>query len=467
MNETTRPRRTTTTTAKARALADLGEDKAIVETTTVKSYVEKAPEQSNNNTGNNSILPTSQTFENGNSSPMFAPIQEMDLPLNQPPIIRFMNELKDYITAYDLPRDYVFTAIITRQADQLRDDFKVKCPVTSNFPAMDFSLSNCLEFPELLQKANNNSGGRFRVSVFDNEQQELLPISLFLYVQNPIKEIVTPQTNNDNNTLAMFEKMLQAQREQTERIISVIQSNNRPQEKSTLEQAIEQKILRDILDDKPKENGSFEEKMLTIFAMPQMVEKMANKMFPENVQPTEQSFLEKALNNETLVNNVLDKAGGVVGGIANYLAMKEQAKIMQQQQQNPQAVQNPQPQAVNQPAQLTPQQIEAQQVNEQIQAKQMQNDLTNRIITELESSNPIDANNATLQALKAEYTVFYDAVANMCKTMPFNNLWELLIDNFAPKEITDKFFDENDELNEKGVFLESRLKELYEFWKAD
>lgn len=448
MERVTRPR-TTGNTAKAKALSELGEDKAIVETHTTKTYVEDIPK---NETHDNQFSETTIPTQENNYLSDFSPV----LPLSETSLQRFIRELKEVQDS--LGRELVFTAIITRKQDRMNDRFNIPCTSDTQLPPLDFTVNQVLNFVPVLQKANDNSGGRFSIDVYSEDLQDFTGIRLFLIVPNGKEEILNPN-NANQDLLSVVKALVENSQQQTNRILEAIQRNQQKPEKSTLEQAIEQKILRDLLDDKPKEDstGKLQETFLSIMAMPAMVNKMADKMFPETPAPAEQSTFEKLLSNETFMSQAMEKLSNIGTGFINYMALSK----MQNQQQPPQPVQQPAPQPVPNPQQLTEQQ---QQQQEKLNA--MQIELFTQIINELESDRVIDANNPVLQELSGKYPDVYPMIVQTCKAMPYENVFDILVNQLLPSEITDKFFDANGDMNEQGLKLDKRLQELYNFWKS-
>lgn len=376
---------------------------------------------------------------------------------------------------------------VVRIPDGFDDYFINRCNDTMPLGMFASYMRDKFRLAELIQKRNNNSGGRFNLIAYDKNQQ---PLQLFVgyefeqgrripqmssivardvIIPNPLVE-QQAQATNENSLANVLRELGQMQQQNTQLILQAIKENNQPKEheKSSLEIAIEQKIINDIVNPKAN-NNSFEEKMMSIFAMPVMVEKMAKKMFPDEqttgVNPADLSTFDKILGNEFLVSKGMELIGGIVNLSANLAAMK-----LAPQQPNPQPTEA-QPQVVT----TQPQQIQEKQVN-QIQATQQQANEANqlmqeifgKIINELESENSLNGDNNTLKQLTAEYPQVYPFLVNSVKSMTFDECFDTLL-QLVPDELTAKYFNPliPDELNDAGLRIEKRLQELYDYWKSN
>lgn len=464
MNETTRPTATRRATqSKASALAELGEGKAIVEETKTKHYVEE------NKTGNNEVSQFAET-----NKTQFAPFDfSANVELSETKIQRFIRELNEY--SDDNP-EFEFTAIVTRKQDRQDDRFTRKCLTDTEFLPFDFTVQGVFQFPARLYRANNDSGGRFVVLVADENTGQFIPTRYYIVVPNdllPPEE--KPQTFNNNNSnsniLDVVKELINNQNQQTERIITAINQQNQNKQPSVLEKAIEAKLLSEITGENKKDvSASMEEKMLNFFLMPQVAEKMANKMFPENVQPETLSTVEKLLNNEALVSKVMETGGNVLNNLLILAAQSKQNQPQNQPQTQPQIVSTPQ--AIEQPQQIQNPQPQQVQITEE-QANEMK-ELFTKIVSELESDRPLNETNSVLRELKTEYGFAYNIVSQSCKIQPFEQLADILLGNdnknivgIVPNELTDKFYDDEGNFNEQGLVLIARLQELYDFWKTN
>lgn len=366
---------------------------------------------------------------------------------------------------------------LSRLPDGFDDNFSYRCA-----DVMPLGLFNCylrdeFRIVELIQKKNNNSGGRFNLIALDRSQKvlEIIVGQEFdnvlrkrVPITSPIiaRDVLIPnpmilehkQETNSNSAIAdAFIKLGEMQQQSTNAILQAIRENNQPKEKSTIEKAIEQKIINDIANPKPQAENSFEEKMLTIFAMPQMVEKMANKMFPENIAntATEQGLLDKILNNETIMTKGFEVIQSVGGMAANLAAMKMQQQTIEQQA-------TPNPQTNSQPIQQTtheqlpePQEV----INESVMKQQ---ELVEKILTELKTTNPINESNTVLSELKTEYANIYPLIQGACKAYEFKDVLNTLENLVDFNEIG--LLDDED-FNEVGLHVKARLREFYELMR--
>lgn len=360
-----------------------------------------------------------------------------------------------------------FIAMIVRQPDAAMNiKYNAPCGYVTNCGYFQFTTRDLFNFDAAIQDRNGNSGGIFNIRIFKNDQTPLLlkrnrydydsrhlpeytEVGLVNYpVANPVKADIIPLQNGQSN----IENMLLSYMEKTEsRFESLLQQMNKPKEQSTLEKALEQKMLNDLLNP-PERNGlgGFEQTMATIMAMPVMVEKMSEKMFPQPPVPVEPDIFDKA-------EKIL-KIPAVSGAVDSILNISESfaASKMANAGTNTTAQQNP----------AQDQNLEPEQNTEMLE-------LLNDVIAELESDNPLDATNEFIQTLQTEFPTQADQLQSTCKIMSFDQIVQLL---GAQKLIPHPFVPFLDleqtqatsqyVWNARGVKMVERLKEFYEFVKS-
>jgi len=372
----------------------------------------------------------------------------------------------------------IYFAKVTRQPDSLSDNFFNRCGGEMPLGVFQFSLRDRFNFIPQLQKINGNSGGYFNILVFDGQQKPLgwsyrigysretgfKQIGCHnLLVPNPniTSDLTTTNQNQSNNTSLemVFSKMAEMMQSNHNQLMQII---NRQPEKSTLEKAIEQKMLNDLLNPPPPQTtNQFEQTMATILAAPVMIEKMSSRMFPPppvekepNLAEQIQSGVKQALEIEP-INNLFNIGVNALGMYAeNKLTANTQSVIDNLPNQNPQ--QNPQPVAI-------------------AETENDMNYLIKDIIEELESDNILDENNELLQDLDKDYPSQSLMIKSLCKSNNFDVVLNLLMsqaDGIKPVNPFVEFLDveksqtENRIVwNERGEKLLKRLNEFYEFAK--
>ena len=402
----------------------------------------------------------SENFDDESEIEDFTKSDFQEIPKNQ--LMQMFDDLR-LLSAN--PNDY-FYAMASRIPDAMADSFNIRCNSEQAPIHFQFTIRDLLAFTENLQKVNNNSGGRFNIAILAPNMTPLkIPLNPYstrsnfrevglinFYVPNPqitidLNPNGQPQTNGLENLVT---KLIEHQQNQTNQILNAIQQNNKPREKSTLESAIEQKILNDILNPPEKSNG-FEQTMMSIMAMPVMVEKMSAKIFPETPKPQperEPTLIEQAaqIMQTPFAQNLSESLGNAVVDLSETYKIAKMNQLGVKPQLNP--------------------------ANEQVIETEQENDfnMLNEIITELESDSVIALDNPLLQKLASEHQKEFNELTSYCQIMNFNQLWTMLqmqsqklTDNplirFANIEETQK--QKQLVLNEQGEKVFARLKELY------
>ena len=367
----------------------------------------------------------------------------------------------------------VFFAKVTRQPDSLSDNFFNRCGGEMPLGVFQFSLRDRFNFIPQIQKINGNSGGYFNILIFDGQQKPLGWSYRIGYsretgfkhigchnvlVPNPAL-IETPNANGQpqqNGSLEMvFGKMAEMMQQNHNQLMQVI---NRQPEKSTLEKAIEQKMLNDLLNPPQQQASGFEQTMASIMAMPVMVEKMSAKMFPAPPVEREPTTLD-TIQSIVAMPVVENTATAVLNGLSLLIESKMQEKQQGVIQNLPnEVVINPQPN----------------QITTATETDDMK-ELLQDVIEELESDSVLDDKNEFLIELKSDYPTQTMMITSLCKTNTFEIVLQLLIaeaDKVKPVNPFAEFLDvaETQKHNkyvwtERGDKLIKRLNEFYEFVK--
>jgi len=362
-----------------------------------------------------------------------------------------------------------FFANVIRQPDALGDRFLIPCNTEMPLGVFQFSVTDRFTFLPELQRLSG-SGGRYNVLVYSSEQKPLDTFVSFSYERGQrrpitqqlgVRNLLVPnptiqKTEEPQSDLAkILSQFAETQQAQTRMILEAIQRANSPKEKSTLEAAIEQKVLNDLLNPQKPQTNEIEKTLATLLTMPAMAEGLARRMFPDAPAPdAPQGVVDRVLNNPEIVNKLIDTGGNIVGNLAHLAAMKMQSEA-QPQAQPSQSM--PQPIPISQP-QPQPQQIEDNEMALE------QSELVNEILVELETDNPINKDNPKLRELSERFPKIYPILTMAAKSMPFSDLLEQLetIVDFAEHGL----LDEDGDFNPRGLAIKARLKTFYEFLRA-
>ena len=371
----------------------------------------------------------------------------------------------------------IFFAKVTRQPDSLSDNFFNRCGGEMPLGVFQFSLRDRFNFIPQLQKINGNSGGYFNILIFDGQQKPLgwsyrvgySRETAFKHigchnvlVPNPAL-IETANTNgqpqqNNNGLDMLFGKMVEMMQQNHNQLMQVI---NRAPEKSTLEKAIEQKVLNDILNPPERKESNFEntmaQTMTTILAAPVMIEKMSSKMFPAapvekepNLAEQIQNGIKGALEIEP-INNLFNVG---VNSLALYAEKRLSAQAQATIENLPNQTEQPNPNQLTEPNEMS--------------------ELIKDVIAELETKNPLDETNEFLQDLESDFPDQTMMIKAICKTQSFEQVLQRLInqsDSLKPNPFI-VFLDmpktqetKSYVWNDKGEAMVKRLKEFYEYAK--
>lgn len=368
-------------------------------------------------------------------------------------ITNFFNILSD-------EDEETFLLFITRQPDMPSEKYNLPQILhPANFPVMQITKFDAPNFVQMLQQLNGNSGGRFtvRATYLNGETIDDAHLTNFC-VPNPPKEDIRGDGGGDiQQTLVdIFDRLQTQQASQLQAIAELI---SKKKEEDDFSKIAKQLLMKKLLDDEPKEQGFNPERLAeTLFTSQQMIEIMSKKFaksFDVEERADKPAWLEFLESDAGKV--IAEKAGNVVNGLAMLTA--------QRMAQNASANGNG---AVPNPAPVQSPQIESpQQTQEQVeQERQMIVDttkLTQYIIDELETENPLDETNTVLQELDADYPNAFGQIKLLCRLQGFEQLVQLL-QAFVPEAFVE-LLNEDGTWNERGLKIQERLKEFYEFIK--
>lgn len=374
------------------------------------------------------------------------------------------DDLENDFTAQDY-----FYAKLTRIPDAMQDKFFVSCPSEMPLGVFQFGLQDRFSFIPAIQERNNNSGGRFNIAIFNSEQKQ---ISVFIGYDNPfssrkepiykpvgavnvlIPNPVKQDIATDNNGQSEVRLILEAMREQHREFMLALQ-NNKPQQ-SEIEKLLLTKAV-DMLTNPPQnQNSGLEDKMMNFMMMPQLVDRMAKKMFPDApppVVPSEPTTFDRILqlSQTPIAQNLLER----LGDLSEAIVMSKIAP--------PPAMNNPQNET-NDEQENTPEQLEqGEPISEDMKA------ILTELVAELESNSEINESNPTIVKLKAEHADAFETVATLCKVTQFEGIFQILLtqaNKIQPYPFEPFLNATRDGFNERGNKAIERLKLVYEYLKT-
>lgn len=364
-----------------------------------------------------------------------------------------------------------FFAKLVREADAINDRFNIPCKDIVELGVIQFSSLDRFNFIPAVQKTNGNSGGRFSIAIFTHDYKAFetmrnmsfraRPVGLKLVVQNPAPEPIAPvNSNNGNNEMAqILAKMVEMQQANHNQLM---QAMHRKPDKSTLELAIEQKVLNDILNPPTNNNSNNGNDIIASVMQSAAVVTGLSDAFARNLNrepkaDPEPDWIDKLnkIADSPVAKELIERVGDIGEAIAvsrlNLPANAQADSTNNNNMQNPTEQQPPQ--------EIT----EAQS-------------LILDIIDELESENALDATNETIKELQGEYPDQFSDLVSICQSgMPFDSVFNLLTNRASKMQPFPflQFLDleqtntqQKHVWNGAGLKLIERLKELYEYLKT-
>lgn len=432
-----------------------GDKVAVVEEhVTTKRYVEdKSEDQDKDSTTNNQD--SGKGYSNILENERYIP--QSSTPRNR--IAELFDELKSY--SDDEGEVYYFN--IVRKPDMMNDNFRRRCYSPEIFQPLQINVGMYLNFIPMLQHYNDNSGGRFDITVTD-ESGRILQTDVStsgIVISNPPIVINSQDggTNADNNMVELIRQM----NEQSDKRFAQMLEAMKPQEDEFTKLAKE-KLRKDILEPSEKKNDdefnvakTMSQVMSSMAVMNAMGEGFA-KMFNRDTGSSDRDkgILESLLTNEMF----LDRASGFGENLMNGIA----TIIMQGRQ----PVQNPNIQQPNQNTGYPPLQPQ-QQTQQEAENETMLEDtreLINYIIEELKSDNAINDDNESLKELKEEYPDIFPQIKELAVALPFDMLLNML-KRAVPETFTEFQNEDGTWKDGDGIKVYNRLKEFYEYLRVD
>jgi|CXWL01.1.fsa_nt_gi hypothetical protein len=403
--------------------------------------------------------------------------EEAQIPKTQ--LERMFDDLRYAIERQSI--DDQFYASVIRMPDQIGGaKMRFPCATQMDLGVFGFRSTDMFGFPKAVQERNRNSGGVFNIRIYDGQQKPLViwrqvygsnkgvskEIGLFNYsVTDPVLEDV-PNVNGqpNNSNIDLINLITENQKQSDLRFEKLLETINKPKEKSTLEAAIEQKVLNDILNPPQPVNGNdqfqqtLQQTMASMFAMPRIINGFADQMFPTPTPPEKRDTFDRVLEalKHPMIEGVIERVGDI-GETIVVQQLQKQANSVNQAQQNP----------------ADPTTVTGEIINDQQQPEESEmQELTNDLITELESGNKLDKDNKFLQDLETDYPDAAEQIKTLCQNMKFEGVQKMLVGELAklnPSPIV-PFFDVDATnasgkyvYNERGQKLMIRLKEFYDY----
>lgn len=447
-----------------------GNDAMITEQIGAKTvtYQAKVKEDENaNETDDTDDLGSFEDFESINIEPPAPQIPKSQLDL--------MFEDVNYAINVDGLYD-TFFAKLMRQPDSISDKFTVPNRDIVELGVIQFNSTDRFNFIPAIQEANNNSGGRFSISIYGSDYKPLevmrgrasihaepRPVGLVLVVPNPQPKPVNGQANGANTDAglnAILTKIVEINQSNHNQLIQIL---NRKPEKSTLELAIEQKVLNDILNPPERNNnGNNDASQIVTNVMQSLAvttalgDAISKSIYREPTPAPEPDWIDKM--NKAAENPMVQQLLGRVGDIGEAIAVSK----MKLNETTPIDGTQPQPN-LNNTNQMEIQPDETQE-------------LILDIIHEVDSENLLDATNETIAELAADYPNQYQELVVICKSgASFEFIFDQLIkktQNMQPSpffnylNVNETNAQQKLVWNQAGVRMKARLLELYEYLKT-
>lgn len=360
-----------------------------------------------------------------------------------------------------------FFAWVVRLPDPISNNFRVSNTMAQqDLGQFQFTSRDMFNFVNAVQKINNNSGGVFSIAIYTDQQKPLtffkrfrgrfeseiiqreITVGLANYsVPNPDIAIDGNNANTSMNQGNDLKAILEQQQKSFEHLLEKALGNKQP---SALEQAMERKLIDDMVNPKTMDQTAMMQPILTamagMFAMPQMVQGFAGQMFPQPTPPAEKTLIdhvEQALQIPAVQNALIR-----IGDIGEAMTVK---RLGLQSAENPD---DDDLDEIENPTEKTDMQL-----------------LMEMIITELESDRPLDDTNSVIINLQETYPDQYDELQTTCQTLHFDAVFALLQNRMAkmkPSPLV-PFIDIAQAqagkivYNERGEKLKVRLEAFYNF----
>jgi hypothetical protein len=354
-------------------------------------------------------------------------------------------------------------ASVNRTPDAMTDRFNVPCNQPMSLGAVQFGVNDLFSFVPNIQRLAGNTGGRFNVLVYRQDQTPLLyfrrmrhgivdgegiHIGAMLYIPNPapVENSQQQHNNNGNDMLTIIREMNDRS---DARMQTLLESMNRKPEKSEIEQLLMQKAMEKLMTEPaPRDDFSMEKTMASIMQSGVVMASFGDafaKMLNRDPTPIpEKSWLDNA-------KEVMEMP--VVQSVIERVADVAEAAAVKNMQLPPATIENPQQQETTDDMQ----------------------ELIVTLITELESDRPLDHTNPTLVLLQNDYPDKMDMLQGFCQSLPFD-VAVTTLGNMANKIVPHPFLPFLDVKksqeqkqyiwNERGEKAMIRLAEFFEYVKV-
>lgn len=376
-----------------------------------------------------------------------------------------------------------FIAKLLRKPDNMNDKFNVPCRDFIDIGAFSFASTDRFSFTQAIQDANDNSGGRFQISIFTSDYKQLdthrnpamsnatqwhhreplqfpRPVIAELVIPNPKpKPFIEGEAPQQQSGIgAVLLKMTEMMNANHNALMSALRQQPQKSElETTLMSAMVQKITGDIMN--PPTNGNvdaLQSTMVAMFTAPEMARKMVERAFPEPPPEREPTLLDQV--KEVLEIPAVKDASGRVMDIVEAASVKG----LKLNETTPD-----QTTGDYQPPQSNP---------ELITMNEDQIELITTIVEELESENKLDGDNETLKELREDFPDQFTDLVAMCQSgAPFESVFNILVHkatkiqpfpfqaylNVEQTQVTNQWV-----WNEQGEKIIARLRELYEYLKT-
>lgn len=363
-------------------------------------------------------------------------------------------ELAEY-QEYDGQQFYCF---LIRKPDFANDKFRRRALAPENFSPFPITSQSLLDFIPTIQEVNGNSGGRFEIRISDESGIDTgIGIAGFVVTDPIIKETSTaPQGNSE--TSALIEMIRDQQQKSDERFAALLAEMAKPKE-SDLEKALRQKMIKDIIDPAPPRESEFKPEQLIgqIFASQAMIATLSDQMakaFNKN-EPAEQSTLDKVLNSEMAMSYFKDVANSVITTVQQIAASRTA---------QPQSQPIPQQPTEGYPPLQQPQTTEPEREIQEIDPEVMEQ--IEKILTALESDEPITLDHPMLVEFKEQKPDDYKRLAEACRIAPLDTILDF-IESTVPDAALVSIYKEDGELTERGEKVMKRIEEVYNLLKNE
>lgn len=428
--------------------------------------------------------------------------------IQKDPITQMFDDIQLYVEGGMIDEWFIQ---VTRMPDGMGDKFNIPCRERLAPQVVRLTSADRFNFVSEIQKLNEYSGGRFNIILYDHKQKPIPAPSSWNRTDLTYIEFSTVLANgtpppiaagtmgNDSGLFNYLQEQQKRQDEFNRQLLDTLRNQNQPRP-SAIETAVQTKMVDMILNGGLNGNSnSGPEKMIenalgSMQVATAMAEGLASVIHREPVPPAPKTTFDHIMDvaSHPMAQGIVERGLEVMDALAS-------ASIEKKMQNNgqPQSQPQPQPQPQHQqgfnPAPLPyvdqpPIILDVEPIhdeNGQIEYNEENNEdippmqeLVETIITELESGNPLDASNQTMQQLQADFPGPYMMIKMTCKGGTFDNVMDMLLEQTAPMRPFpfEPYIDfaamqvagnaENIIFNADGERIRARLFELYNYLRG-